>query len=79
MDPGGISLLGPDECAGQEDVKESKEMGAAGQSGLSQAQKKRIKEMNGRMSMSKFSPEASLSLPWLEREARSSWAPDLRV
>lgn len=62
MDSGGISLLGPDECDGQEDVKG---MGAAGQSGLSQGQKKRIEEMNGTMSMLKFPLEASLSPSWL--------------
>lgn len=62
MDPGGISLLGPEECDGQEDVKG---MGADGQSGLSQGQKKKIKEMNGTMSMFKFPLEAPLSPSWL--------------
>lgn len=64
MDPGGISLLGPDECDGQEDVKE---MGAAGQSGLSQRHKKRIKEMNGTMAMFKFPLEASLSVKGIQQ------------
>lgn len=69
MDPGGISPLGPDERDGQEDVKE---MGTAGQSGLSQGHKKRIKEMNGTIAMFKFSLEASLSIKGIQQQL-GSW------
>lgn len=55
----GFHFLGPDERDGQEDVKE---MGAAGQSGLSQGQKKRV---YGTKSMFKFPLEAPLSPSWL--------------
>lgn len=68
MDPGGISPLGPDERDGQEDVKE---MGTAGQSGLSQGHKKRIKEMNGTIAMFKFSLEASLSIKGIQQQLGS--------